>query len=96
MATAPSKSSIIGGLNIGKASGELAPMERGTASGWGQTYHWVACAQSEHVSRQEQTSAGLEWCRTTMGRPGSRWFEKADRFYFRSEQDLSMFVLRWI
>jgi hypothetical protein len=30
-----------------------------------------------------------------MGPSGSRWFEKKDKFYFRKDADLTMFILRW-
>ena len=93
MATAPSISSIIGGLNIG-SDHELRPMKTGKAKGLGMEYTWVEIARSEStpldINEQAQT-----WCRDRYGRAGVRWFEKKDKFYFKNEKDLTMFLLMW-
>lgn len=90
----PSISSIVGGLNIG-SDHELRPMKTGKASGWGQEYTWVELEAGPDTPPDLGKEA-LEWCCTTMGRPGQRWFEKKMKFYFKSEKDLSMFILRWV
>jgi len=93
MATAPSISSIVGGLNIG-SDHELRPMKTGKAKGLGMEYTWVEIARSEStpldINDQAQT-----WCRERFGRAGVRWFEKKDKFYFKNEKDLTMFLLMW-
>ena len=93
MATAPSISSIVGGLNIG-SDHELRPMKTGKAKGLGMEYTWVEIARSEStpldINEQAQT-----WCRERYGRAGVRWFEKKDKFYFKNEKDLTMFLLMW-
>jgi hypothetical protein len=93
MATAPSISSIVGGLNIG-SDHELRPMKTGKAKGLGMEYTWVEIARSEStpldINDQAQT-----WCRERYGRAGVRWFEKKDKFYFKNEKDLTMFLLMW-
>ena len=93
MATAPSISSIVGGLNIG-SDHELRPMKTGKAKGLGMEYTWVEIARSEStpldINEQAQT-----WCRDRYGRAGVRWFEKKDKFYFKNEKDLTMFLLMW-
>jgi hypothetical protein len=93
MATAPSISSIVGGLNIG-SDHELRPMKTGKAKGLGMEYTWVEIARSEstplEINEQAQT-----WCRERFGRAGVRWFEKKDKFYFKNEKDLTMFLLMW-
>jgi hypothetical protein len=86
-------SSIIGGLNIG-SDHDLRPMQTGKASGWGMEYTWVEIAKTEStpVDLNEQAQA---WCKEMFGKSAARWFEKKDRFYFRNEKDLTLFLLRW-
>lgn len=93
MSTTPNISGIIGGLNIG-SDHELRPMKTGKASGWGMEYTWVEIARTEStpldLNEQAQT-----WCRERFGTSASRWFEKKDKFYFRDEKDLTLFLLKW-
>jgi hypothetical protein len=42
------------------------------------------------INEQAQT-----WCLERFGKSGARWFEKKDKFYFKNEKDLTMFILRW-
>ena len=86
-------SSIIGGLNIGSEH-ELRPMKTGEAAGWGMKYTWVEMGRTEStpLDLNEQAQA---WCRERFGTSVSRWFEKKDKFYFRNEKDLTLFLLRW-
>jgi hypothetical protein len=86
-------SSIIGGLNIGSEN-ELRPMKTGEASGWGMKYTWIEMARAENtpLDLNEQAQA---WCQERFGNSGSRWFEKKDKFYFKDEKDLTLFILRW-
>jgi hypothetical protein len=45
----------------------------------------------------------IEWCVETFGptpedgvwTPGARWYSNNAKFWFRKEQDRTMFVLRW-
>jgi hypothetical protein len=89
----PSISSVIGGLNTGSDQ-DLRPMKTGEAKGWGMTYKWVEIGRTETtpLDINEQAQA---WCRERFGKSASRWFEKKDKFYFRNEQDLTMFLLKW-
>lgn len=93
MATTPSISSIVGGLRIGSDS-EPRPMKTGKASGWGMEYTWVEIGRTEStpLDLNEQAQA---WCRERYGTSASRWFEKKDKFYFRNEKDLTLFLLKW-
>lgn len=86
-------SSIIGGLNIGSDQ-ELRPMKTGKASGWGMEYTWVEIARTEStpLDLNEQAQA---WCYERFGKSTTRWFEKKDKFYFRNEKDLTLFLLKW-
>ena len=93
MATAPSFSSIIGGLNIGSEH-ELRPMKTGKAKGLGMEYTWVEIARTESTPLDINEQA-QSWCRKRFGRSGVRWFEKKDKFYFKNEKDLTMFLLMW-
>ena len=89
----PSISSIMGGLNIG-SDHELRPMKTGKAGGWGMEYTWVEIARTETtpLDLNEQAQA---WCKERFGTSASRWFEKKDKFYFRNEKDLTLFILKW-
>jgi len=93
MATTPSISSIVGGLNIG-SDHELRPMKTGKAKGLGMEYTWVEIARSESTPLDINEQA-QSWCRERFGRAGVRWFEKKDKFYFKNEKDLTMFLLMW-
>jgi hypothetical protein len=89
----PNISSIIGGLNIG-SDHDLRPMKTGKASGWGMEYSWIEIARTEGTALDinEQAQA---WCRERFGNSASRWFEKKDKFYFKNEKDLTLFILKW-
>ena len=93
MSSLPSISSIVGGLNIGSEH-ELRPMKTGKAKGLGMEYTWVEIARTEStpLDINEQAQA---WCRERFSRSGVRWFEKKDKFYFKNEKDLTMFLLMW-
>ena len=93
MATAPSISQVIGGLNIG-SDHELRPMKTGKASGWGIEYVWIELAHTESTPPDINAQV-QEWCIKMYGKAGVRWFEKKDKFYFKEEKDLTMFILKW-
>ena len=93
MSSLPSISSIIGGLNIGSEH-ELRPMKTGKAKGLGMEYTWLEIARTESTPLDINEQAQL-WCRERFGRSGVRWFEKKDKFYFKNEKDLTMFLLMW-
>jgi hypothetical protein len=90
---ATSISSVMGGLNIG-SDHELRPMRTGKASGWGIEYHWVEIARTENTPEDINAQAQF-WCRERFGTSVTRWFEKKDKFYFKNETDMTMFILRW-
>jgi hypothetical protein len=93
MATVPSISSIVGGLNFG-SDHDLRPMKTGKASGWGMEYTWIELPRTDStpLDLNEQAQA---WCRERFGKSTVRWFEKKDKFYFRDEKDLTLFILKW-
>jgi hypothetical protein len=93
VSSVPSISSVIGGLNVG-SDHELRPMKTGKAAGWGMEYTWIEIGRTEHtpLDINEQAQA---WCKEMFGSSVSRWFEKKDKFYFRSEKDVTLFLLRW-
>lgn len=69
------------------------PMRKGKAKGWGMEYHWVSLAVDQNKPYNHEEV--IEWCKNQFGKQGARWFEKQGKFYFRSEQDMTMFILRW-
>ena len=93
MATIPNISGVIGGLNIG-SDHELRPMKTGTAKGWGIEYKWIEIARTENTPLDINDQAQA-WCRERFGTSASRWFEKKDKFFFKNEHDLTLFILRW-
>ena len=73
-------------------------MITGKASAWNGAfqYHWV----HPNISGEEMRAFDCfqeheNWCKTQFGKPGSRWFLKGDKFYFKDEKDMTMFILRW-
>ena len=75
---------------------EIEPMKTGKASGWGVfSYFWVKLAITEDNKYSDVKAEPYDWCLNQFGKSGSRWFEKQGKFYFRSEQDMTMFILRW-
>lgn len=73
-------------------------MITGKASAWNGAfqYCWVRPDLTEEETRWLNCLDGHEeWCKTQFGKPGSRWFLKGDKFYFKDEKDMTMFVLRW-
>ena len=91
--TGPGISSIIGGLNFGSEH-ELRPMKTGKASGWGMEYSWVEIARTENTPVNINDQA-QDWCKQMFGTSSVRWFEKKDKFYFKNEKDLTLFLLKW-
>lgn len=82
-------------LNTIKLEKEIEPMRTGKAKGWGWEYHWVQPAVTEDNKYSDLKTEAYDWCKTQFGKSGARWFEKQGKFYFRSEQDMTMFILRW-
>lgn len=37
----------------------------------------------------------INWCHSTFGSPGTRWFFRNNKFYFMNEKDYMFFELRW-
>lgn len=89
----PSISSVFGGLNIGSTT-ELRSMTTGKASGLGMTYTWVELGRTESTP-EDLVDQARTWSLEKFGSSGVRWFEKKDKFYFREDRDLTMFLLRW-
>jgi len=83
---------IFNGIQIAP---ELEPMHTGKASGWGMEYHWVSLPITDKNKYDDTTTIAVEWCQTQFGKSGSRWFEKKKKFYFKNEQDMTVFILRW-
>jgi hypothetical protein len=86
-------SSIVGGLNIG-SDHEVRPMKTGEAKGWGVMWKWVEIARTEDTP-PDLNSQAQDWCKERFGTSSTRWFEKKDKFYFKNEKDLTLFILRW-
>lgn len=84
-------SSVVGGLNIG-SDRELRSMKTGKANGWGMEYRWIELGESDNVQSKDSP---YDWCVERYGKPGIRWFEKKRKFYFKNEQDLTMFILKF-
>lgn len=73
-------------------------MKTGKATGWGNTfsYHWVSLPMTGEQSRYLNFFEEQEkWCKEQFGKSGARWFVKGDKFYFKSEKDMTVFILRW-
>jgi hypothetical protein len=93
ISSVPSISTILGGLNAASDQ-ELRPMKTGKAKGLGMEYTWVEIGRTEHTPKDINEQAQT-WCQEKFSRPGVRWFEKKDKFYFKNDRDLTLFLLRW-
>ncbi len=85
-------SSIFNGIQL---EPEIAPMKKGTAKGWGMTYSWVSLPVTEKNKHMNIVDPARDWCIEQYGKSGARWFEKAGKFYFKDEKDMTVFILRW-
>lgn len=74
---------------------EIQPMKTGKAKGWIGEYNWVSLPITEENKYTDNTSKGKEWCFEHFGKSGHRWFEKENKFFFKNEKDMTMFILRW-
>ncbi len=76
----------------------IVPMRKGTSKSWMGEYHWVSPpmprSQEVHVKRNNDQDK-VDWCEQQFGHSGHRWFANNNRFYFKNEGDMTMFVLRW-
>lgn len=45
--------------------------------------------------RASEWNHQVHWLRETMGQQGRRWEYSQTKFYFKTEQDYLLFVLRW-
>ena len=89
----PFNSNIFNGVQM---ESDLEPMHTGKAKGWGMEYHWVSLPVTEKNKYDDTTTPAIEWCVTNFGKSGARWFEKKKKFYFKSERDMTLFILRWV
>ncbi len=85
-------SNIFNGIKI---EPEIKPIETGKAKSWLGEYHWVSPAVTEQNKHQNITDQATDWCKEYFGNSGSRWFEKGQKFYFKDEKDMTLFILRW-
>jgi len=74
---------------------EIQPMKTGKAKGWIGEYNWVSLPITEDNKYKDNTSLGKDWCLEHFGKSGHRWFEKENKFFFKNEKDMTMFILRW-
>lgn len=94
----PTLDDVIKQLNNIELDNDTVPMRTGKAKGWLGEYHWVipAMLRSQEVHVKKRTDPEKrEWCEQQFGRSGHRWYENHNRFYFKDEADMTMFILRW-
>lgn len=84
---------IFNNINLEK---EIQPMKTGDASGWGMKYKWVSLPVTDDNKYSDLITPPNEWCQSQFGNPGVKWFYKKDKFYFKDERDMTMFILRWV
>ena len=88
----PFNSNVFNGVQM---EPELAPMKTGKAKGWGMEYHWVEQPVTEQNKHMDRVAPAKDWCIEHFGKSGVRWFEKQQKFYFKDERDMTLFILRW-
>jgi hypothetical protein len=74
---------------------EIEPMQTGKAQGWIGEYYWVSLAITASNRYTDINTQAKDWCTEQFGSSGHRWFEKKQKFYFKNERDMTMFILRW-
>lgn len=71
-------------------------MRTGKAEGWGVfKYYWAEIPVDDDGEYTLDFEQAKEWCETQFEAEGTRWFVKNEKFYFKNEQDMTMFILRW-
>lgn len=88
----PFNTSVFNGVSM---EPELTPMKTGKAGGWLGSYHWVSLPITDQNKHLDRIGPPTDWCNEYFGKSGSRWFTKEQKFFFKSEKDMSMFILRW-
>lgn len=78
-----------------KLEREIEPMKTGKAKGWLGDYFWVQLPVNEENKYSDLKTEPYDWSTNQYGKAGARWFEKQGKFYFKNEQDMTMFILRW-
>lgn len=82
---------------------------RGTGTVYGLGYHTVEPRNLEWQDTRNMWEDMMLWCRNQFGETGNlwretknltpephqRWYANDRKFWFRNEEDLVMFVLRW-
>ena len=63
----------------------VAPPMAGAA--WREMYFWCEATFGP--------STGSIWIKSNIRTPNERWYQNNGKFWFRSEADLSWFLLRW-
>jgi len=71
----------------------------------GKRYYTVKLIFNEYSFSDTATTWRdvMDWCNKTFGTqpqdgiwtPGARWYTNNSKFWFRDEQDLTVFMLRW-
>ena len=74
---------------------DMLPMKTGKSKSWMGEYHWVSPKRPADTNLVDNIEEMRSWCEQQFGRSGSRWFETKNKFYFKNEEDTTMFVLRW-
>ena len=63
----------------------VAPPMEGAA--WREMYFWCEATFGP--------STGSIWIKSNIRTPNERWYQNNGKFWFRSEADLSWFLLKW-
>lgn len=91
--------SIVGNLSNINLEDEMLPMKTGKSKSWGGAfeYSWVAPKMLRSVANSKSSAdkEKYDWCVQMFGKSGHRWFEKDKKFYFKNEEDMTMFILKW-
>lgn len=87
---------VIQQINNIEFNEEPVPMKTGKARSWLGEYHYVKPKGLASDPEKMQTDPEMrEWCVQHFGKSGQRWFEQFNKFYFKNEEDMTMFILRW-
>lgn len=73
------------------------------ATVFGCKYFTLEPSWIEWGDRNNEWNSWVDWCQTTYGGSGdlfdqppvARWYANSSRLWFRNEEDVTMFLLKW-
>lgn len=68
-------------------------MQSGKSKSWLGEYHWVSIENNE--DKKFDIEKAKKWCKKNFGSSSSVWYEHKNKFFFKEEKNMTMFILKW-